>query len=265
MDCPCKGLLITLWRFFMHSVDRKQWEYAVQLNFLIYLKKHKLPSAPECNDKASVFSLCCFFYLYSCSLLLLFHWQIRSWMYCMFMCVHLLTAFLMYTLGAECTWLYVLTFICSLTNTRLSLSLLTALFLLFISVPFFYIFPEFPSVSLTKTPFVSTSPHLPPWPAGRGCGIKRHSVNPLVRSAVLACSAAELQRSVWVRSASMKKVYNLVNITKAKDQEAVQSICIKVSLLCFKNVFALFAGIFFSHEFSWRDHSTGLYVELGRS
>ncbi|KAK5902440.1 hypothetical protein CesoFtcFv8_007690 [Champsocephalus esox] len=29
------------------------------------------------------------------------------------------------------------------------------------------------------------------------------------------------------RSASMKKVYSLVNITKAKDQEAVQSICIK--------------------------------------
>lgn len=31
--------------------------------------------------------------------------------------------------------------------------------------------------------------------------------------------------------ASMKKAYSLVNITKAKEQEAVQSICIKVSVL----------------------------------
>lgn len=36
---------------------------------------------------------------------------------------------------------------------------------------------------------------------------------------------------VGVCSSSMKKVYNLVNTAKAKDQEAVQSVYLKVSVI----------------------------------
>lgn len=60
----------------------------------------------------------------------------------------------------------------------------------------------------------------------------------------------------------MKKGYSLVNITKAKDQEAVQSICIKVSLLLFWNCCYSHYGQSFS-AFFWRAES-GLHVELDR-
>lgn len=58
----------------------------------------------------------------------------------------------------------------------------------------------------------------------------------------------------------MKKVYSLVNITKAKDQEAVQSICIKVSLrLLRKRCYFLNRK-----HFLLEVRESGLCVELGR-
>lgn len=56
----------------------------------------------------------------------------------------------------------------------------------------------------------------------------------------------------------MKKVYSLVNITKAKDQEAVQSICIKV--FCFGSAVTLFMG----KVMFWRAASQ-VFVIFGRS
>lgn len=62
----------------------------------------------------------------------------------------------------------------------------------------------------------------------------------------------------------MKKVYSLVNVTKAKDQEAVQSICIKVSLillLLWKRCYSIKVNVFV--VFLSRAES-GLHAEFDR-
>lgn len=56
----------------------------------------------------------------------------------------------------------------------------------------------------------------------------------------------------------MKKVYSLVNITKAKDQEAVQSICIKV--FCFGSAVTLFMGKVFELCFGGQQVRSLLYL-----
>lgn len=65
--------------------------------------------------------------------------------------------------------------------------------------------------------------HLLLSPVWWGSGIKRH----------LNSIGLQLCRVHESHCASMKKAYNLVNISKGKREEAVQSICIKVSQLFF--------------------------------
>lgn len=127
----------------------------------------------------------------------------------------------MYTLRSEYT-----------TNSFVS-SVTEPLFLLFISNQFLY----FPSIPLCKRHkdsicvFSTFSPVLsPPVHLDLLAGGVALSFSSWRSATASTCSSAEFETVFSVRG-SMKKVYSLVNITKAKDQEAVQSICIKVSLV----------------------------------
>lgn len=93
-----------------------------------------------------------------------------------------------------------------------------------------YVFPKalFFKIHKGSTCFILPSRHLSPGPVGWGCGLKRHCelLNKFNSVSLQLCRV----RTYGGQSVSMKKVYSLVNVSKAKNQGEVKSICIKVSL-----------------------------------